>query len=261
MEKNSKKQHEIEIRNVISKILENYIKEEEQLQPQPQQRRLTDPANNVKTQETPGKFEIEILKSKKTSAEMWQYIKSTLGEPLNMGSGRIVFNMPDKNKVLKFASNPSGLAQNKEEIAGCAAAKSIKLFPVVFETSPDGQWMIVEKAQPMTPELFQKLTGLAWLEYTRGIAGALKDSEYLVSNNPGLDKEMLMKASKNQFFRRIVGIMKICKYDGGDLTKLDSWGAVGNRIVLLDSGLTDSVRQAFFPLKRKTDISQAGTRK
>ena len=63
------------------------------------------------SEEYPKDFDLNQFKSIKSFKGKVLYAKEKLGNPIGMGSSRVVFRVDD-NKVLKLAKNPKGQAQN-----------------------------------------------------------------------------------------------------------------------------------------------------
>ena len=147
-------------------------------------------------------------------------------------------------KVLKVAKNDGGIGQNQAEATVCASsADVVSLFPKTFEQSPAGFWILVEEAQPMTEDAFRSLTELPWKTFWSALKGAFAGK---ASNVTPQDQQNYAQASTNQFFARVVKAIRDCKYEPGDIAKLDSWGIVGGKAVIIDSGFTEAVNKTYY---------------
>jgi hypothetical protein len=189
-------------------------------------------------------FKLDQLRKFNNLEQVLWYVTSTLGsDKIGEGQGRSVYRLGG-GKVLKVAKNPGGIGQNEAEAHVCSGASDVtNLFPKVFEVAPNNFWLVTEEASPMTPDVFEKLTGLPWRTFQSGLKGAFESKALNVSQ---FDKQNFIQASRNPFFSRIVRIIKECKYEPGDIAKLDSWGVIGGRPVILDSGFTEAVNQAYY---------------
>lgn len=173
-----------------------------------------------------------------------EYVNKTLGRALlGEGQGRLVYRLGN-GKVLKVAKNDGGIGQNQAEATVCSSsADVVSLFPKTFEQSPAGFWILVEEAQPMTEEAFRTLTGLTWKMFWSALKGAFSNK---ASNVTPQDQQNYAQASANQFFARVVKAIRDCGYEPGDIAKLDSWGIVGGKAVIIDSGFTEAVNKTYY---------------
>ena len=97
---------------------------------------------------------------------MYDYCVENIGEPMNDGSSRVVFDLND-NRVLKLAYNKAGIEQNKLEFDIWNASKS-PLFPSVFAHSKEYAWIISEQVIPCNKTDFEKILGIPYdYEYVR----------------------------------------------------------------------------------------------
>lgn len=190
-------------------------------------------------------FSIEQLRKIQNLQQVLIYVNTTLGAAkLGEGQGRVVYKLGG-NKVLKVAKDSGGQGQNQAEATVCAATKdAFGLFPVVSEINPSHLWLVTEEASAMTEELFHKLTGLPWQTFTSGLMGAF--SEKLKGTASEINKQNFINSSQNPFFAKLVRVIKGCKYEPGDIAKLDSWGVINGKPVIVDSGFTEAVNQAYY---------------
>lgn len=183
----------------------------------------------VKTQ-----FNMNVLKKLKDYTDMRDYANLTLPY-VGMGSSRIVFKVNDES-ALKIALNEKGKEQNKAEKNTCGAHP--ELVSQVISAASDGSWILSQFAEPMTKEEFKKLTGIKWGEFYFGI-------KYLSTQNPSLELHY-NSVKENHFFKTIVEAINACGYIASDIIKLDSWGILNNRPIIIDSGFTRAVYEAFY---------------
>lgn len=190
-----------------------------------------------------GQFNIAQLRAIQTLDQVLAYVWASLGNfKVGEGQGRVVFKLGN-SQVLKVAKDVGGQGQNKAEATVCSADGSLDLFPQVAELGPQNMWLVTQEASGMTEDLFQKLTGLPWAQFTSGLKGAFEGKAVNVKDT---DRQNFIEASKNQFFTKIVRVVKACSYEPGDLAKLDSWGVINGKPVIIDSGFTEAVNQTYY---------------
>jgi len=224
----------------VEAVLEAYMHEEFD----DATRKITKVKPSAKAVDWEQGFNLDQLRKINDLDQALWYVNSTLeSDKIGEGQGRVVYKLGG-GKVLKMAKNPGGIGQNEAESHVCSSASVVtNLFPKVFEVSPNNFWLVTEEASPMTPEAFEKLTGLPWRTFQSGLKGAFHSKARNVSE---FDKQNFIQASRNPFFSRIVRIIQECKYEPGDIAKLDSWGVIGDRPVILDSGFTEAVNLAYY---------------
>jgi hypothetical protein len=164
---------------------------------------------------------------------------------MGQGHGRTVYRAGN-GLVLKVAKNQGGIAQNQTEVAACGSSD---LFPQIKEAAPQGFWVLTEEAEPMTRVKFRELTGMGWGDFMSAVGGAFpkklnkqKTSDGEIQNN----RNNYEKHYTNPFFRKILSAINDCKYEPGDISKLDSWGVIDGRPVIIDSGFTEAVQQTHY---------------
>jgi hypothetical protein len=200
-------------------------------------------------QQQPQQFSMEQLKTIKDLGSVLSYVDATLSsQKIGNGQGRVVYKLGN-NQVLKVAMNPGGQGQNQAEATVCSSDGSMDLFPKVAEVGPDNMWLVTQEATPMSQEAFAQLTGMPFNEFTSALAGAFpqkldqtKTTQLKLQQN----KTNFDKFYGNAFFRKIITIIQDCKYEPGDIAKLDSWGVVNGKPVIIDSGFTEAVNQAYY---------------
>lgn len=195
----------------------------------------------------PQEFNLDHLKQLSSLPQALGYVERTLGHArIGQGQGRNVYRL-SQGRVLKVARNSGGAGQNEAEATVCKSDATSDIFPAIFDLGQNGTWMIAEEAQPMTQTVFGELTGVPWNEFVFAVGGAFPKSlrnptkGELVQFQQAFDKHYA-----NKFFRRVINLMKDCKYEPGDIAKLDSWGVVRNRPVIIDSGFTEAVHHAHY---------------
>lgn len=199
---------------------------------------------NTTNPQSEGAFSLEQLRQIRTLEQVLGYVNATLGKmKIGEGQGRAVYKLGG-NQVLKVAKNAGGVGQNQAEATVCAGeGDTANLFPKVFEKGTGFLWLVMEEAAAMDPESFKRLTGMAWEKFQSGLKGAFENKARNVNE---FDKQNFIDCSRNPFFIKIVRVIKDCKYEPGDIAKLDSWGIINGKPVILDSGFTEAVNKAYY---------------
>jgi hypothetical protein len=194
-------------------------------------------------------FNIQNLQQIMGLPEVLNYVGTTLGHAkIGEGQGRYVYRI-GKGLVLKVAKNGGGIGQNKAEMAACSSEGAASLFPTIISSNPQGMWIVVEEASPMTRVIFKELTGMSWGEFNSALGGAFPNKvsrHRTTSGEIQQSRENFDKFFSNPFFRKVIDTVKTCKYEPGDIAKLDSWGVVNGQPVIIDSGFTEDVNQAYY---------------
>ena len=92
--------------------------------------------------------------------EQIEYCYQHLGEPIDEGSSRIVFQLND-NFVIKLAMGYDGFMQNEREYKLSKAIDSELLTKVIY-CSDDYSYIVAEYAIPATYEDFEKILGIPY---------------------------------------------------------------------------------------------------
>lgn len=153
------------------------------------------------------------------------------------GSARIVFKLPD-DKVLKLAINGKGLAQNVFEARPELQAECCNK---VLMADPDGKWLIVRFAEKLTEKKFEKLVGISFDKFN--------DALYYKFNNESDSKrpKEYDEIVKNPVFHCLVELMMGAEdLQLGDLMKINSWGEVDGRPVVIDIGLSKEIYNSLY---------------
>ncbi len=173
-------------------------------------------------------------------AQKFEYAQNTL-KTLGVGSARGAFKLDDKHALKVPISQDqntisAGQKQNKAELGRCSAdpEHNVYMAKVYADLSDevDGNWLVVDLAQPMTDEAFQSLTKINWEVFESGLIGVFGKQK---TPENSADAETLMQ---NTFFQGIVRTAKECRLVAPDLANLGNWGIVNGRPVLIDYGYT-----------------------
>lgn len=125
------------------------------------------------------------------------YCVKYIGEPMNDGSSREVFDLND-NRVLKLAHNKTGIEQNKVEYDIWSDSKS-PLLPSILAHSREFAWIITEQVIPCNKSDFEKILGIPY------------DYAYLRYQKE--DDKLERKQYKNYNNKKLPSNKEIC-YDG-----------------------------------------------
>jgi hypothetical protein len=188
-------------------------------------------------------FNMDQFKAEQGLDQKMRYLQSTLKQ-IGEGSSRTVFQL-DNEFVIKMAKNPAGVGQNKAEATVCTIDKGLELFAKVAEPGQGYEWLKSEFAAPISEEQFQQFTSIPWKTFTLAMFAAFPE-KIKSGQASSQSQQALQSLANNQWFKRVLNVMKGCKYEPGDMTKLDSWGTVNGRAVVVDSGFTEAVQQAFY---------------
>lgn len=214
------------LESYIAEVLETYLREDVQ-----------------------GEFEINHLRNMKELPQIIGYVERTLGHSrIGEGQGRTVYRLQN-GTVLKVAKNLGGISQNEAEATVCKSEETSDIFPRIFELGPNATWLIAEEAKGMTRVKFSTLTGIPWNEFQFAIGGSFPNSLDVSHQTANLLKQYQDAFNKhyaNPFLRRVINLIKDCKYEPGDIVKLDSWGVVRNKPVIIDSGFTETVNKTHY---------------
>ena len=191
-------------------------------------------------------FDLNTLSNLPSFNAKFKYCTQHLGKHIGKGSSRATFQIDDE-KVLKLAWNDKGVAQNDEE----KSAYGDDIFPQVFDSAPDGSWLISEFVLPAKAQDFKVCFGITFKKFCEYIGACGKyrfgahfwcpmtEDEYveILDNNEDL---AAFDDYIGNYGKVVIGDMqRICNYG---LTQRNG----EPHIVLLDSGLTDYVWDNFY---------------
>jgi len=188
-------------------------------------------------------FSLNDLSKLKTFKARKFYVDQFL-VPTNSGSSRAIYQL-DSNRILKLAKNKKGLAQNitEKEIFLLTRDTEFKEdFTVVFDSHVDGFWLVVEQTEIIQDkDKFFYLTGVS-----------IDDLENYL-DRWWFDGILVAKVAFPHIFelpfaQKIIRLAIKTNLATGDLSRLDSWGIRedGNKLVLLDYGLTNKIYEKFY---------------
>lgn len=164
----------------------------------------------------------------RTMFDRIQYVSRKL-PMIGEGSSRDVFKFG--NYVLKIATGPAGVAQNKTEMS--IHAKYPDVTTKIVKTDPKGTWLLVEYAKPLNSSEFQNVTGIS-----------VKDWEYIFDLlGQKVDwKEKFPQYKDNKFINKMAQLFYSSGMSTGDLGVFDHYGITASgEFKVLDYGLTREV--------------------
>ena len=203
-------------------------------------------------------FRLDMLTAASSFLEMEMYCRRMLGEPIGVGSSRIVFQIDDE-VCLKLAKNEKGIAQNKEEIM-IAATTKIRFIPKIYNGTDEenGKWIITQYVIPATEMDFRKTIGMDFAEiynfiYAQNVRFGSNDRLSVAMAEMTINS-IRAKYSKNRMATRLLNdIYKLKKsYNQliGDASRIENWGmALENGrpcMVILDSGCSEEIFNKYY---------------
>lgn len=179
-------------------------------------------------------FSIKELSHMDSPSDVFWYCREHLGKQIGDGSSRAVFQMDD-GRCIKVAYNDYGLQQNKVESK--TNKSNFRLFPLIYYSSPNNLFIIMEYVLPATKEDIQQCLGMDTMSFYILIEKMERIKKGKADEN---SLDVYFRNDKSGTLRDIYEY--IINYDipVGDMTTLGNWGlTVRNgkeHLVLLDSG-------------------------
>ncbi len=202
-------------------------------------------------EEYPTNFDLTEFSKLTSYNKRIQYCQERL-KRISSGSSRIVY-MVDNTKVLKIAKNQKGLAQNEIEASYSKYHDLKEITAQVFAYDQKDLWIEMELARKVTPQIFQKIIGFSFKDYTAALNNYYHNvnpqkSRYM-SKYP-MAQEMVDAMWKNEFIYDIFTFMGGYDIPVGDLMRLNSYGLVNRNgedtIVMIDYGVTNGVLDDYY---------------
>lgn len=188
------------------------------------------------------KFNLKKFKSLENVNMLNAYAEQYL-EPLGKGSSRMAYLFSSKY-ALKIAHNNKGLAQNEAEIDVYTNPKTKGAVAKIYDYDPDNKWVVADLVKPLKSEdEFKQLAGIDWETFSMQINMIVKTKGFDYLRKMGYPEPSKFTVAAAQ-----------CALDNqlsrGDLTVIDHWGKTADgRVVLLDYGFTEDVKNAHYPKK------------
>jgi hypothetical protein len=203
------------------------------------------------SEQYPETFSFDELKKIRSYAGKKRYVQTHLGKPLGAGSSRAVYRV-DETKVLKFAINQKGLAQNDVEISWGNDSYFEDILAKVYDfDNEESYWVEMELARKVSVNDFRNLWGIEFNELFYYLNNRYSE------NNPykripkyDVDEKVKEQLENSDEVIQLVDFMIQMDIGPGDFTRKSSWGKVirdGQEIiVLIDFGLTGDVYSSYY---------------
>lgn len=201
-----------------------------------------------------GGFDLNAFKQLPTEAEMIAYAQKAGLPLLGKGSSRVVFQLSD-DQALKIARKPESRVQNVNEVKAFECLKRSKNFAQIYDSDPEGKWLIVERAvenfsvgaEEGFLDLFNKQAGTSltvdnYPEFFE-LMNVTNFPAYLKSTQmtPELQEvvnQYQQAIRSSQWFRQFKSLIQGCKVSSRDF-KPDNWGRMKDgRLALVDYGFS-----------------------
>jgi len=194
------------------------------------------------------KFNFANLDSLETFEEKIKYCKENLNQ-IGKGSSRLVFNL-SKNSVLKLAWNEKGLQQNQLESSDQIHKLFGDLVPALKRKCKGAEiyWIVMEKAKPVDEETFEKISKIPFKTFQKAMK-EMKLVNYKEKKDVSEETKELLKTS--HFLDLVQDLTFSLGLLVGDVIKTSSWGTIGNRLVILDVGLSKIIFNSLYKKHRK----------
>jgi hypothetical protein len=166
-------------------------------------------------------------------------------QKIRAGSGRIVY-VYDANHAIKLARNDKGIAQNGVENDGFINRYDI-VARVVY-ADPDEKYLISEKAQKITPKQFEQLAGFSlrdWELYLKDFFSHRSPNFFIKP-----DEHVVEKVRSSEWATDVLDMMGNFDMPVGDMGRASTYGKIGDRLVVTDYGLTQSVYEEHYERRR-----------
>jgi len=194
-------------------------------------------------------FNLEKFKSLTSFKDRVAYCNATL-KKLGAGSSRVVYQI-DPVTVLKLAKNGRGVQQNRTEANEYGHDYFSEVRTNVYDYDDENElWVISEMGKPITPEVFEKETGINFrlfdhyvqLREGQNNGKKITDKDFLTYMTP----DQLKLMDDDDFVGKVVEFMFNNGLSAGDVGRISSWGIVNrdghNMVVLMDYGYTGSYK-------------------
>jgi hypothetical protein len=194
------------------------------------------------------KFNFSHLDSLETFEEKIKYCKENLVQ-IGKGSSRLVFDL-SKNSVLKLAWNEKGLGQNLMEQSDQIHKLFGDMVPALKKKCQGDKiyWIVMEKAKPVDEETFEKISKIPFKTFQKAMT-EMKLVNYKEKKDVSEETKELLKTS--HFLDLVQDLTFSLGLLVGDVIKTSSWGTIGNRLVILDTGLQKDFFNTFYKKHRK----------
>lgn len=161
---------------------------------------------------------------------------------LTSGSARIIYEYSPEY-VLKLAKNPKGQAQNRTESDGFLQSNYKNIITNIIDADPNDFWILVEKANKVSPSQFKSLTGFGLDELCMYLNNIFESPQRYNTKLNVLNVELF---ENSELVQELIDMMANFTMPPGDICRKNSWGLVKNRLVLVDYGLTRDIYDEYY---------------
>lgn len=186
--------------------------------------------------ENESEFDFEYFKSLDRFSIAKKYISGKL-KRIGAGSSREVYEYGDK--AIKVAKNSKGIAQNSVEGDYGLHRMYEDILPKLYDKHDEDIWILVERADKITKLEFKKLAGISFEDFCVAIS-----SESMRLR--GKSYKDVTEFLENPFTESVVSMMVNFDMLHGDFMKLNTFGKIGNRVVVVDPGFTNEVYKTHY---------------
>lgn len=198
----------------------------------------------------PKEFDFDTFNSLRSFKKRIDYCNLKLYK-LGAGSSRAVY-MIDPSTALKVAKNEKGIAQN--DVEDDSELQKIGLFPEIYDSDPNGIWLIVRLAEKAKAQDFEDILGVrfdficAYIDYLRSIYST--HNTWTGWNTLDYEKTFNEIRLSDDYYGSIYDeleeyLSNFTIENVGDLKRLSNWGVVEDngtrRLVIVDAGFNDEV--------------------
>lgn len=209
-------------------------------------------------------FNFQKFKSLPTRKAMLLYASIFLEEiggssAEEMGTSRKVFIFSG-NKVLKIAKNEAGVGQNKAEIDvhKKPGSPAVKVVTKVHDHDPEFRWLtadIVKVNKIDSENTFYRLAGLPFELFKDIVQSMIIPAEAMkVAYDPKynrplrtpktskeVNEDIKRRSDASLFVKSVMTLIEEHEMMAADILKLDHWGVLNDKLMLLDYGFTVGV--------------------
>lgn len=157
---------------------------------------------------------------------------------LKAGSSRIAYAYTS-DLVIKLAKNEKGIAQNSVEADGFIQQHYKDLVANVLDSDPNNYWLVAEKAVKITPSQFKHLAGFSILNMYHYLLSKFENRKNMIVDE-------FDKINESEMVHELMDLMANFSMPSGDMGRVSSWGKVRDRLVLIDYGLTDEIKNEYY---------------
>jgi hypothetical protein len=169
---------------------------------------------------------------------------------LQAGTARIAYEYSPE-LVIKLAKNEKGIQQNDTESDYGLHDMYPELLTNVIDSDNDNNyWLLAERAKKITPTEFKAMAGFSLNDLHLYLVKKLlypKRPPFLIPEESPIPNEELLNNS--ELVSSIMDMSINFSMPMGDFVKISSWGKIGNRLVLLDYGVTNDILETHYRRK------------